>query len=104
MPSLTEISAVPFHSLLTPIGKAFVITALSSGYLTPVSVTPVHLSVSEKTEREYPFFCGTIIFVFFKTVISLLLSVILTTAPFAAAYAADCIFAVRWSSLPPHAQ
>lgn len=56
MPSLTEISAVPFHSLLTPIGKAFVITALSSGYLTPVSVTPVHLSVSEKTESEYPFF------------------------------------------------
>ena len=46
--------ASPRHSLLVPIGKRFVIVACSTGYLTPVMLTPVHRSESDSTDSEQP--------------------------------------------------
>ena len=57
MPLSRLIRASPRHSLLVPIGKRFVIVACSTGYLTPVMLTPVHLSESDSTDSEQPVRC-----------------------------------------------
>ena len=53
-------SASPRHSLLTPMGKELVSVALSSGYLTPRTVTPWQASVSDSSESEQPARSGTV--------------------------------------------